>query len=76
VTDEVVRAQIRKAAVQKQTTVASAMVPRLGHQGGKRPDLVARSPAATGTGGVGASRPLGFRRAGRPIGAGSRAETT
>jgi len=30
VTDEVVRAQIRKAAVQKQTTVASGMVPRLG----------------------------------------------
>ena len=30
VTDEVVRAQIRKAAVQKQTAVETAMVPRLG----------------------------------------------
>ena len=30
VTDEVVRAQIRKAAVQKQTSVEQAMVPRLG----------------------------------------------
>jgi hypothetical protein len=30
VTDEVVRAQIRKAAVQKRTTVDVAMVPRLG----------------------------------------------
>jgi DNA primase len=30
VTDEVVRAQIRKAAVQKQTSVDQAMVPRLG----------------------------------------------
>ena len=30
VTDEVVRAQIRKAAVQKQTSVGQAMVPRLG----------------------------------------------